>query len=151
MDINITYTASHTDYKYNDGGRSKYFRMRYKKDITGDCVIRAISIALDLDYKFVWESLFEIGKNIGHLPCDKRTFEKFLIDNRWIKQKTLTINNNRKYQLHDYPVKNCIVHTRRHLVAIKNGVVNDTWDSRNKYAYSYYTEVPRDFSLEESK
>ena len=58
MDINITYTASHTDYKYNDGGRSKYFRMRYKKDITGDCVIRAISIALDLDYKFVWESLF---------------------------------------------------------------------------------------------
>ena len=55
MDINITYTASHTDYKYNDGGRSKYFRMRYKKDITGDCVIRAISIALDLDYKFVWE------------------------------------------------------------------------------------------------
>ncbi len=40
------------DYKYNDGGRSKYF-----KGTGGDCVTRAIAIATGKDYKEVYDIL----------------------------------------------------------------------------------------------
>ena len=38
------------DYKYNDGGRSQY----YKTSNVRDCVIRAIAIASNKDYKEVY-------------------------------------------------------------------------------------------------
>ena len=79
MDINITYTASHTDYKYNDGGRSKYFRMRYKKDITGDCVIRAIAHGTGLDYMKVFRDLCNLAITTGYLPNAKQTYEPYLL------------------------------------------------------------------------
>ena len=46
------------EFKFNDGGRSKYF-----KGFTGDCVTRAIAIATGLDYKKVYDDLNEMAKH----------------------------------------------------------------------------------------
>lgn len=35
------------NWEYNDGGRSKYFKSKY----VGDCFTRAVAIAMDYDYK----------------------------------------------------------------------------------------------------
>ena len=41
------------EFKFNDGGRSKYF-----KGETGDCVTRAIAIATGEDYMTIYDQFF---------------------------------------------------------------------------------------------
>ena len=43
-----------TNFKYDDGGRSKYFKGR-----AGDCAARAMAIALGIDYKAAYDELAE--------------------------------------------------------------------------------------------
>ena len=43
--------------KYNDGGRSKY----YKTSNVRDCVVRAIAIATNKDYKEIYNIVKYIG------------------------------------------------------------------------------------------
>jgi len=43
---------------YSDGGRSNYF-----KGEAGDCVVRAISIATEIDYKVIYDKLFDLNKD----------------------------------------------------------------------------------------
>ena len=46
------------DFRFHDGGRSNYF-----KGEAGDCVVRAIAIATNTDYKVVYDELFQINKD----------------------------------------------------------------------------------------
>ena len=48
----------HINHFYNDGGRSKYF----KGEKVGDCVVRAIAVAANLDYKEVYDELWKRNK-----------------------------------------------------------------------------------------
>ena len=57
------------DYIYDDGGRHKYFQMKYKKDRVGDCVIRALSIATKEDYQSVRSELWEHSLEWGYAKC----------------------------------------------------------------------------------
>jgi len=40
------------NFTYSDGGRSNYF-----KGEAGDCVVRAIAIATEIDYKVIYDKL----------------------------------------------------------------------------------------------
>ena len=44
-------------YKYNDGGRSNYFKGK-----SGDCVVRAIALATGEDYKVIYDQLTQANK-----------------------------------------------------------------------------------------
>ena len=46
---------------YNDGGRSKYYQL----EKVGDCVIRAIAIATETDYKEVVEDTWQFTQKYG--------------------------------------------------------------------------------------
>lgn len=48
---------------YNDGGRSRYF-----KGDAGDCVTRAIAIALNTDYKLIYDTN---KKLLGYTPRNR--------------------------------------------------------------------------------
>ena len=48
---------------YNDGGRSKYF-----KGDADDCVTRAIAIALNTDYKLIYDTN---KKLLGYTPRNR--------------------------------------------------------------------------------
>tara|TARA_R110002020_G_scaffold468620_1_gene693066 strand:+ start:484 stop:891 length:408 start_codon:yes stop_codon:yes gene_type:complete len=127
----------------NDGGRGKYFPAKYKKDQTSDCVVRAIAIALELDYKFVLESLFRLGLEIGCMPNSKKVYEAFLGFNGWYKNSPLkysTSKGDKKFKVKEHPYDNCIIHTVNHLTVIKDGELNDTWDCMEWCANSYYTQ-----------
>ena len=102
----------------DDGGRDKYFPLKYKKDYTGDCVIRAIAIATCTDYKRVWDDLFDLGHRMGHLPNDRRVFEEYLACIGWEKHKPMRKSNGRKYKLKNLPIDDgyYIVHTRKHVL-----------------------------------
>lgn len=118
-------------YKYNDGGRKD---AGYKRP-AGDCVPRAIAIALDLPYKQVRKELDALNKQMtGGLNrstqngTEAAVFHKYLTDRGW----SLTLLKNTYLKdLNVVDAPNIIVSMPRHMVAIVNNTVMDTWDSRH--------------------
>ena len=127
-------------YIKDNGGREKYFQVKFKKDLTSDCVIRAIAIATGNDYKEVMTELFKIGLEIGQMPNNKKCYEIYLNKLGWEKHKPIRKVNGKKYKVKNMPIDhtNMIVHTSKHLTTIIQGNLHDTWDCREWCANSYY-------------
>jgi hypothetical protein len=79
----------------------------------------------------------------GFMPNSPQTYETFLNKRDWVKQRTMkNIRTGKKFQLGMLPVNcNMIVYTTRHIVAVVDGVVNDTWDCREWCANSYFIKA----------
>jgi hypothetical protein len=123
----------------NDGGRSIYHRCDRQIDNAGDCVIRACAIALKMDYMDVKKQLFAMALENGFMPNSHQNYEPFLNQHGWFKKSPLKDRCGRKYQLGMMPVfDDMIVKTTGHVVAVVDGVVNDTWDCRDYCSNSYY-------------
>ena len=119
----------------DDGGRRFYF----PKSPTGDCVPRAIAIATNTDYRQVWAELCDIAKPVGMFPNENPVWQRYLINRGWQQHRLpkpwrsialLKISQGIVYCRAGYNV---------HLAAIKNGDLYDTWDCRDRLAYSYWS------------
>lgn len=127
------------DYIYDDGGRHKYFRMKYKKDRTGDCVVRALAIATQEDYQDVRLELWEDSFETGSMPNSKTTYERFLKKRGFVKEAKI-----KGYCLGQYPVSHnetYVVSLAHHLVCLDEGLVRDIWDCRSKYPYCTWRKI----------
>ncbi len=151
-------------FEYNDGGRRA---AGYKGD-TGDCVTRAISIATgkpyDEVYDAMWSGLEEyaskhrdcVAKRIqrgggrrGTTPrngVSRKVYEAYLKSIGWVWTPTMTIGSGCKVHLRqdELPKGRLVVRVSKHLVAMVDGVVNDTYDcSRDgeRCVYGYYTKA----------
>lgn len=126
------------------GGRENYWSCKFKKDYIGDCVIRAVALGTEQDYKKVYEDLFETAKEIGDLPNGDATVDLYMERLGWTKHSPKTIpGTKRKYMIGNVPLsksKNHIIRCSGHLVAIVKGVVMDIWDVRGNAAQSYYSK-----------
>ena len=121
------------DYIYDDGGRHQYFRMKYKKDRVGDCVIRALAIATGEDYQDVRTELWETSYKDGYMPNSNENYTKFLLKRGFIPEKKI-----KGFNLGRYPAcKDCtyVVRLSRHVVCLDQGLVRDIWDCREWYPY----------------
>lgn len=121
------------DYVYDDGGRHKYFRMKYKKDRVGDCVVRALAIATGEDYLKVRKELWDTSFENGFMPNQMDNAELFLKKRGFVKVKKI-----KGYCLGQYPIDHNEVHVVRlsnHLVCLDKGLIRDIWDCRHKYPY----------------
>ena len=124
----------------NHGGRENYYPTKLKKDRTGDCVVRAIAIATEQDYLVVRDDLFEVAKKQGRMPNDKNVWGTYLVDLGWVRRTPMKNRHNRKYKLGNIKIDKAIFKTSKHLAAIIDGNLNDTWDCRNWKANSYWVE-----------
>lgn len=139
-------------FTYNDGGRSNYF-----KGTTGDCVCRAIAIANDMDYLEVYNLINEYAKKERITKRQKTksnartgvrntTIRKILEDLGWTWIPTMEIGSGCQVHLkaNEIPTdKTIVVKVSSHLVAVANGVVNDTYDCTrdgNRCVYGYYVK-----------
>lgn len=145
------------EYKYNDGGRKE---AGYKGD-AGDCVTRAISIVADLPYQKVYDDLTNLTRHIRLTSNKKWTYNaspkddtartgvkkdvcrKYLLDLGFKWTPTMFIGQGCKVHLRqgELPMGKLIVSVSRHLVAVINGVINDTYDcSRDatRCVYGYW-------------
>ena len=107
---------------YNDGGRSYY----YKAQNVRDCVCRAIAIASDKDYKVVYNTL-KIFNN-GVSPRNgmyEVVYAKLLKAWGWkcVPCKNVHLKED------ELPDGIIICKIDRHLVAVKDKIAYDTWDS----------------------
>lgn len=115
-------------FKYNDGGRAAAGLTDLR---AGDCVTRAIAISTELPYTQVYEYFAQINKmegrrNSADSGVSERHYGKLLQSQGYVKMHGESLNAE---LLSKYP--NCVVGISHHLLAVVDGVVNDTYDSIN--------------------
>lgn len=120
-------------FQYTDGGRSKYYTLKN----VGDCVIRAIAIATEKDYKKLVEETWEFTKNYGLQISDQTVYELYLESIGWERVSSPKFKG-RKAKAKDLPKGRYIMSQANHLSALVDGVIHDIWNTSNRMVYCYY-------------
>lgn len=139
---------------YNDGGRKA---SGFVKESNKDCVCRAIAIATELPYSKVYKDLNELAKrerkskNKKHKSSSEKgvykgTYTRYLKSLGWQFHATVKIGTGCKVHLkaEELPKGNLIARVSKHMVAVKDGIIHDTYDcSRNgtRCVYGYWSKV----------
>ena len=134
------------DYRYDDGGREAAgYRGR-----TGDCVVRAIAICAGKDYRAVYLTMAEHMKRNGYAASGnayairersrKAPRLKGQITARRVQDRVLELYGFRKVRLPagarptfteaHRRFGDCIVGTTKHVAAVVDGALRDTFDGR---------------------
>lgn len=150
-----------SDWVYNDGGRAD---AGFKgKGNARDCVTRAIAIVGGVDYREVYDELFgrykqwlatsrtkaaqrlrAKGRNGSPREgVQKEVWKQYLKDHGWRNEALVNFGSSSRVHLDaaELPPGTYIAQCSRHLVAIVDGVINDTFDpSRegNRTVYSVW-------------
>ena len=132
------------EYQYNDGGRSE---AGFKGD-AGDCVTRAIAIASKKPYSEVRKELMDAKKQwmktsrSRHAKScktssvrngtERTVWKPYLESLGWVKHNQIRFGSSNRKDLvrENLPKGNVIVQVRKHVMAVIDHVVHDTWDSR---------------------
>lgn len=153
----MTYSTIMENYIYNDGGRAT---AGYKGN-TEDCVCRAISICTGKSYQEVYDFLainnsnqrrgkFSKTKKIKSaaqgISTKRKWFHDYMVSLGFEWTPTMLIGQGCKTHLKsdELPKGKLVVSCSRHMVAVIDGVINDTHDcSRNgkRCVYGYYKLV----------
>lgn len=139
-------------FNFNDGGR----RAAGLRGEANDCVVRAIAIATEQPYIVVYRDVNSQAanerwsknrktKSNARTGVHKPTWKKYLRSLGWVCTPTMGIGTGCKVHLREgeLPAGRLIVQTSRHLVAVIDGVINDTFDpSREgtRCVYGYWTK-----------
>ena len=110
--------------------------------ITGDCVIRAISKAMDMDWEKVYMALTVKGLEKAMWGDTNAVWEKYLRENGF-EQHVLQDTCLDCYTIADFAddhrIGTFIVATGSHVVTVQDGNYFDSWDSGNLIP-SYFFE-----------
>jgi|TARA_R100000808_G_C2029927_1_gene74226 hypothetical protein len=129
------------EFEKSHGGRERYFSVKYKKDLTDDCAVRAIAHGTGIDYIVVYKALFELAMANGWMPNDTKTIEAYLKELGWEKHSPMRDVNGKKIRLKDYPLDGrYLVYTTNHITCIDRGVLRDTYDCRAWCGNSYWQD-----------
>lgn len=102
------------------------------KNIVGDCVIRAISKALNEDWETVYLEIALLGLIMYDMPSSNNVWETYLWKNgfrRFNIPNTCPDCYSVKEFCKDNPEGIFVLGTGSHAIAIINGNYYDTWDS----------------------
>ena len=110
---------------------------------TGDCVIRALSKVLDLD----WEETFAVLTIQGFVLCDwgnaNHVWGRYLRDNGFVMEPLLNTCPD-CYTVRDFakehPNGKFVVATGTHVVAVEDGNYYDSWDSGDEIPTYFWRE-----------
>jgi len=136
------------NFKYNDGGRIK---AGYKGK-ANDCVVRAIAIATEKPYQEIYDAINLLSRQekiCKHKKSSSRngvypsTWKKYLKSLNWKWIPTMLIGQGCKVHLtsNELPSGRIIARVSKHMVALINGVVHDTYDSSRqgtRCVYGYW-------------
>ena len=122
-------------YQYNDGGRSKYFKGK-----AGDCVVRAVAIIKNMDYKETYDEIFKL---IGYTPRNgvkKADTRKIMAHFGGVWHPTMKIGSGCRVHMREeeLPKGRIICNVSHHVIAVIDGVVNDLDKGRERCVYGYW-------------
>ena len=127
-------------YQFNDGGR----KQAGYKGTAGDCGARAMAIALQLDYKTVYQELAQANKDHGKAKSarngmSKDIYSEVLKRYGWVWTSAPKFDG-RKARSTDMPQGRVIAQQAGHYVAVIDGVVQDIWNCTHKMVYGYWVK-----------
>lgn len=114
------------EFVYNDGGRAIY----YKAAGVGDCVVRAAAIASGLDYKEVYELARSISRKSPRDGMSKWHTSKLMerLGGEWHPTMQIGSGCTTHLRKDELPSGRIVCNLSRHVTAVINGVINDTYD-----------------------
>jgi len=129
----------------NDGGRAD---AGFRGD-AGDCVTRAIAIAAELPYRDVYDALAAHEANAGRARSarngiSRKIIRAFMEEMGWDWTPTMQIGSGCQVHLRadELPTGRLVVSVSKHLCAVIDGVVHDTYDpsrAGTRCVYGYWT------------
>jgi len=140
------------NFQFNDGGREA----AGFQGTTGDCVCRSIAIALEIPYKQVYDDINDLIKfhrktkiqksSSSRGGVNKKFYRKYLESKGWKWIACMGIGTGCKVHLkaEELPKDRIIARVSKHLVAVINGVVNDTHDcsrGETRCVYGYFIKA----------
>lgn len=111
------------------------------RKLTGDCVIRAISILTGKDWEQTYIDLAIQGFMMHDIPSSNDVWSAYLLRNgyrRHIIPDTCPDCYTVEEFAMDYPKGDYLLATGTHVVAIKDGTIMDTWDSADEVPIYYF-------------
>lgn len=134
---------------YSDGGREA---AGYRGKV-GDCVVRAIAIATEQSYQTVYDAIYSLSTikvktaNGHHYSygVKREVWQEYLESIGWIWTPTMRVGSGCRVHLNgsELPPGRIIARCSRHLVAVIDGVIHDTFDpSRggSRCVYGYWSK-----------
>lgn len=108
---------------------------------TGDCVVRALSIAMDKDWHEIYLDLCAIGYCMCDWGNSNRCWQEYLTYYGY-ECEAVPYNKNSRYAVRDFanehPKGTFILATGAHVVTVKDGSYYDTWDSGSEIPVIYF-------------
>lgn len=135
--------AHNSNYKISDGGRAAAGFLGK----TGDCVTRAIAIATGKPYKEVYDSINTLaGKATARTGVSIKIVRAYMVSLGWTWVPTMFIGQGCKTHLNreELPPGRLVVQVSKHVVAMIDGVVHDTYDSTRggkRCVYGYFVQA----------
>lgn len=131
---------------YKDTEYFHYHNANPKNRITEDCVVRALTTALRMDYTDVVKELAKIQCETGYCGFGKKGIEKFLTSLEYVKCKEPRKWDNTKMTLKEFMDDNPWIDNKNiicfagshHVSCIIDGVVNDIWDCSRQTMHTYW-------------
>lgn len=108
----------------------------------GDCSVRAISVALDVDWETAYAMIVKAGFLMNDMPSSNSVWGSVLRTNGFYRH---VIPNSCPdcYSINDFaedhPKGVFVVCTGNHVVTIKDGFIMDSWDSSNEIVQFYWS------------
>ena len=107
----------------------------------GDCSVRAVAKALDMDWESAYALLCVYGLSMYDMPNSNAVINAALQDNGFVRSiipnecpHCYTVEDFAK----DHPLGTYVLGTGDHVVCIKDGTINDTWDSSKEIPIYYW-------------
>ena len=117
----------------------RYYNPNPSKIHVGDCVIRALTIALDCSWDTAFMSLMVKAYQEKDMPSSNAVWGKLLMQHGYEHRLIDSFDNVREFaKLH--PLGTYILATGTHVLATVNGDYLDTWDSGDEVPIYYFTK-----------
>ena len=107
----------------------KYYNANAVNRFTDDCVVRAISCALNKSWDEVYDYLSDKAQYEGTL-FDKKDFVINYLDNTFYRLYGVSGTVGEVSGM--YPNSTLLITMHGHIVCSKNGIIYDTFDCRNR-------------------
>lgn len=109
---------------------------------TGDCVIRAISAALDQPWKETYMGVSLKGLEMADMPSGNHIWGAYLKDHGFTRHLAPINHDDGVYTVGDFaddhPDGTYILALDGHVVCVKDGVVLDSWNSSDEVPIFYW-------------
>ena len=128
---------------------TKKSRMIYRnpnpsKQICGDCVVRALSIALEEEWTLIYDDLCELGRHIYRMPNDKDCFKTYLTRRGFKRIGVSNKKGTKRPTVQSFAEAHkegtYVLEVARHVVTVKDGHYYDIWDCGSKSLYGYWAK-----------